>query len=107
MLAQFLPSLLTGAAITLVFQRTSPAVVPCLPGVWALLFGLGLMSARPFLPPAVSWVAVFYLAAGSLLLSWGASQSEPSGWAVGGIFGTGHLASAIILARSPREPRDA
>lgn len=105
-LGQFLPCLLVGAALTWLLPRVSPEVTPCLPGVWAMVFGLGLMSARPYLPPAVVWLAGFYLAAGALLLAWGSTQSEPAGWAVGGVFGPGHLASAIVLARGYREECD-
>jgi hypothetical protein len=45
---------------------------------------------------------MFYLAAGCILLM-RADHMGPSGWAVGGVFGPGHLATAIGLAFGKRE----
>jgi hypothetical protein len=103
---QFLPCVLAGAAITAFVSRAHPDVVPCLPGIWALVFGLGLVAERPYLPAAIGGVAFFYLAAGAILLAVSATAIEPSGWAVGGVFGPGQLASAVILARGGQETRD-
>jgi hypothetical protein len=101
--AQFMPCVLVGAAVAVAAAKAGPAAVVLLPGLWAVLFGMGLLAARPYLPPAVGWVAGFYLAAGCGLLIWSAGETEPSGWAVGGVFGVGHLAAAVVLARGRGE----
>jgi len=93
---QFAPCVVVGAVMTATLTALSPALVPILPGTWALLFGLAVVSARPYLPRAIGWVALYYLVAGSWLLWHGGSQA-PSPWAVGGTFGTGQLLSALAL----------
>jgi hypothetical protein len=94
---QFLPSLLAGAAITVSFVHLSATLVPLLPGLWAICFGIGTFASRPYLPRASGWVALLYYAAGMVLL-WLARGPEPlSGWWVGGTFGTGQLLAALVL----------
>jgi hypothetical protein len=94
---QFLPSVLAGAVITLSFVRLSAALVPLLPGLWAICFGIGIFASRPYLPRASGWVALFYYAAGVALL-WVARGPEPlRAWWVGGTFGTGQLMAALVL----------
>jgi TctA family transporter len=94
---QFLPSLLAGAAITVSFVHVSPALVPLLPGLWAICFGIGTFASRPYLPRASGWIALFYYAAGMSLL-WLARGPVPlRGWWVGGTFGTGQLLAALVL----------
>ncbi len=94
---QFLPSLMAGAIVTLSFVRLSAGLVPLLPGLWAISFGLGVFASRPYLPRASGWVALFYYAAGVALL-WIARSPEPlRGWWVGGTFGVGQLLAAVVL----------
>src|SRR4029434_9402270 len=65
---QFLPSVLAGAIITASLVHLSAALVPLLPGLWAICFGLGIFASRPYLPRASGWVAaVYYLARFRLL----------------------------------------
>jgi len=103
---QFLPCVVAGAVVTAAFVRIGSSFFPVLPGVWAILFGLGLISAQPYLPRAVGWVGLFYLAAGCILLAWGADHEAPSRWAVGGVFGPGHLVTALALALDKLEEVD-
>lgn len=94
---QLLPSLLGGAIVTVSFVRLSAALVPLLPGIWAICFGIGVFASRPYLPRAAGHVALFYYAAGVVLL-WIASGPEPlAGWWVGGTFGLGQMLAALVL----------
>ena len=94
---QFLPSLVGGAAMTVCFTHLSTALVPLLPGLWAICFGIGTFASRPYLPRASGWVALFYYAVGFTLL-WIARGPEPlTGWWVGGTFGAGQLLAALVL----------
>src|SRR5262249_46839651 len=68
-LSQFLPCLGAGAVVTFALPRCDAALVALLPGLWALLFGLGVLAARPYLPRAIGWVSLFYLGCGALLLA--------------------------------------
>jgi hypothetical protein len=94
---QFLPSLLGGAIVTASFVRLSAALVPLLPGLWAICFGIGTFASRPYLPRASGYVALFYYAAGVVLL-WIARGPEPlAGWWVGGTFCAGQMLAALVL----------
>ena len=94
---QFLPSVLGGAIITASFVHLSAALVPLLPGLWAICFGIGAFASRPYLPRATGAVALFYYAAGIVLL-WIARGPQPlAGWWVGGTFGIGQLLAAMVL----------
>ena len=94
--AQFAPSVAAGAVVTATFVAVSASLVPLLPGLWAILFGVAVFAARPYLPRATGWVALYYLVAGAWLL-WHAAGAPPSAWAVGGTFGAGQLAGAAVL----------
>ncbi|MFL6278739.1 MAG: hypothetical protein ACJ731_01385 [Vicinamibacterales bacterium] len=94
---QFLPSLAAGAIISASFVRLSTTLVPLLPGLWALCFGIGIFASRPYLPRASGWVGLFYYAAGVALL-WMAHGTTPlHAWWVGGTFGLGQLLAAFVL----------
>lgn len=94
---QFLPPLAVGALVTATFVRLGAALVALLPGLWALCFSLAVFAARPYLPRASGWVALYYAGWGTFLL-WNAHTTiARSPWAVGGVFGAGQLlASAVI-----------
>jgi hypothetical protein len=94
--AQFAPCILAGAAITLGVARV-PELIALLPGLWAMVFGLGVIATRPHLPPAVGMVGLGYVLAGAVLLLRAVPGDDPSPWAVGGVFGAGHLATALVL----------
>jgi hypothetical protein len=91
---QFLPCILAGVAVTLVLGRRAE-LIPLLPGLWAILFGLGIFSSRPYAPKVGNWVGLFYLCAGTWLLVDLPSEFALSGWRVGAVFGIGQVAIAI------------
>lgn len=93
---QFMPSIAAGAAITVCFVHLSAALVPLLPGVWAICYGIGIFSCRPYLPRASGWIALFYCVVGLALL-WTAGGGWLSAWSVGGTFGTGQLLASAVL----------
>lgn len=95
-IGQFLPALVAGALVTGALVRLSPALVSLLPGLWALLYGVAIFAARPFVPRASAWVGVYYWTAGGALL-WSATSVALSPWAVGGTFGVGQLLAAATI----------
>lgn len=96
-MGQFLPSLIAGAAIAAGLAHLGAALVPLLPGLWAICFGIGIFASRPYLPRASGWIALYYYAAGLTLL-WIAHDPGPlTGWWVGGVFGAGQLLAALVL----------
>jgi uncharacterized membrane protein HdeD (DUF308 family) len=96
-IGQFLPSLVAAAVITVSFVHLSAALVPLLPGLWAICFGVGVFASRPYLPGASGFVALFYYAAGVALLWRARDLQNVSGWWVGATFGIGQLLSALVL----------
>jgi hypothetical protein len=98
LVCQLLPSVIAGAVVTWVFSDAE--LTRYLPGLWAILFGLGLLASRPYMPRAIGWVCLFYLACGCALLYRASLGGGLSGWQVGGVFGVGHLASALVLSRN-------
>jgi hypothetical protein len=103
-MGQFLPCVLAGGLLTLALGLTD-ANVPLLPGVWAVVFGLGVVAVRPHLPRAVGVIGLGYVFVGGVLLS--LAPKEPTGWHVGGVFGVGHLITALALRQQPRENSNA
>ena len=102
-IGQLLPSLVAGAIVTAAFVRLiaagsgSAALVSLLPGLWALSFGLGIFASRPYLVRASGWAALYFCAAGTVLL-WTAGGPETlNAWRVGGTFGVGQLLTAGVL----------
>ncbi|HEY1190543.1 MAG TPA: hypothetical protein VGE74_23115, partial [Gemmata sp.] len=93
-MGQFLPCVLAGGLLTVALGRTD-GCVPLLPGLWAIVFGLGVVAVRPHLPRAVALIGLAYVLTGGILLAW--LPREPSGWCVGGVFGVGHLGTALVL----------
>lgn len=104
-MTQFLPCLLAGCAVTLGIARV-PELVSFLPGLWAVLFGLGIVAAGPHLPRGTGLVGFGYVVTGAAILLRTNPLSEPSAWAVGGVFGLGHLATAFVLWRGTRGESD-
>lgn len=94
---QFLPSLLAGAIVTASFVRLSAALVPLLPGLWAICFGVGIFASQPYLPRASGWIAAYFYAVGVVLLWMARGPETLSGWSVGGIFGVGQILAACVL----------
>jgi hypothetical protein len=91
---QFLPSVGAGLLLTFVLLRSVPGAVWMLPGLWQVIFSLGIFSSCRFLPRLV-------VAAGV------AGSSALSPWAMGIPFGMGQLFVAGVLLFAAREACDA
>lgn len=95
--AQFLPCLLVGGLLTLCIYRGAPHVAWMLPGLWALMFGLGVFASYRVLPRQVFWVGCYYVLCGCSCLMWGQGQNALSPWQMGISFGGGQLLAAVVL----------
>lgn len=93
--AQFLPSLSGGALVTFALQ--SAGLVVWLPGLWAILFSMGVFASRPYLPHGVGWVGLFYLGAGGALLALAPFGLSLHPWGMGSAFGVGQIWLALVL----------
>ena len=94
---QFLPCLVAGGLVTAVFWLHLREALWMLPGLWAILFSLGIFASFRLLPRATFFVAVWYLAAGILCLTWAQDEHQFSLWAMAIPFGVGQLLAAGIL----------
>lgn len=93
---QFLPALAVGAAVTFVLMSRAPDYAGLLPGLWALIYSMGIFASRPFLPQGVGWVGLFYFLAGTYLLLT-AKLLFDSPILMGGVFGLGQLSLSAVL----------
>ncbi len=101
-LGQFFPCVLAGGLLTVVIARSAPQSAWMLPGLWAILFSLGLFASWRLLPRAIFGVATFYLASGLYVLSLGDGPLALSAWTMPLLFGAGQLVTAAVLLLSER-----
>jgi hypothetical protein len=94
---QFLPAVMVGFLLTVVMLRVAPQQCWMLPGLWELIFSLGVFASCRFLPRQMFAVGVWYLAAGLFCLAAGGVTHALSPWAMGIPFGVGQLMVATVL----------
>jgi hypothetical protein len=102
---QFLPAAGAGALITVVLVGCAPATLWMLPGIWQIIFSLGVFSSCRFLPRPMVAAGVWYLLTGLFCLSSGDARSL-SPWAMGIPFGVGELLVAAVLFFASQEGTD-
>jgi len=94
---QFFPCVVGGSFITIALVAADPSAVRFLPGIWAVVYGLGIFSARPYFPRMIGIVALGFMLAGAALLLMAGRGSSLHPWAMGLTFGTGQIATGLIL----------
>jgi hypothetical protein len=94
---QFLPALVAGILLTVVMLNTTPRDTWMLPGLWELVFSLGVFASCRFLPKAMFGVGLWYLASGLACLAIESARQTLSPWSMGIPFGVGQLLVAIVL----------
>jgi hypothetical protein len=102
---QFLPSAGAGVLVTLVLARYVPAALWMLPGIWQVIFSLGVFASCRFLPRAIAAAGAWYLLTGLFCISLGDGRAL-SPWAMGVPYGAGQLLVAAILLVSAKEGGD-
>jgi hypothetical protein len=102
---QFLPAVLAGMLITFVLLRYAPTTLWMLPGLWQVVFSLGVFSSSRFLPRLMVAAGVWYLLTGLICLACGDIRAL-SPWAMGISFGAGQLLVAGILLFNTAEAED-
>jgi hypothetical protein len=94
---QFLPAIVAGSLLTVVLARSAPQSLWMLPGLWQVVYSLGVFSSCKFLPRAMVAVGVWYLATGLMYLATGGGEWAFSPWAMGVPFGVGQALVAAVL----------
>ena len=97
---QFLPAAIAGVLLTLVLVRTDDAPLWMLPGLWQIMFSLGVFASCRSLPRPMIAVAVWYLAAGLTCLTFASGAHALSPWAMGVPFLVGQALAAFVLKQS-------
>ena len=103
---QFLPAIVIGLLLTVVLLRCAPQSLWKLPGLWQMIFSLGVFSSCRFLPRPMFALGVWYLAAGLTCLALGGGDREFSPWAMGVPFDIGQLLVATVLQFGYREAHE-
>jgi hypothetical protein len=102
---QFLPAVGAGVLVTIALVRFVPAVVWMLPGLWQVIFSLGIFSSCRFLPRPMIAAGAWYLLTGLVCISFGDSRALAP-WTMGLAYGAGQLLVAGILFVATPEGAD-
>jgi hypothetical protein len=117
---QLIPIAVAGAALTFVLVRFAPDTAWMLPGLWQVLYSLGIFASCRLLPKALFVPGAWYLTTGLICLAtgpngnglsslaWSPSAISPSvlspwvlsPWLMGLPFGVGQLMMAAIVHRA-------
>ena len=94
---QFLPCLVAGGLLTWTMARFASEGLWLLPGLWSVVFSLGIFASCQLLPKPVFWIGVYYLIAGLAVLAFARGEAAFSPWAMVATFGVGQLLAAGVL----------
>jgi hypothetical protein len=103
---QFLPAIVAGGLLTVVLQRVAPQSLWMLPGLWQIIFSLGVFASCRFLPRPMFLAGVWYLACGLGCLALLPTEQRFSPWVMGVPYGVGQLLVARILQRNRPDSDD-
>ena len=98
------PCLVAGALVTyaIVFNQAFNAI-GLLPGLWMILFSLGIFASRRLLPRAIFIAAGYYMLCGLVVLTLRPAQAF-SPWTMASVFGIGQMITAGILYLTLERP---
>jgi hypothetical protein len=102
---QFLPAAGAGTLMTIVLVGSVPSALWMLPGLWQVIFSLGVFSSCRFLPRPMVAAGAWYLLSGLTCITLADSRSL-SPWAMGIPYGIGQVLVAAILVFTAREDND-
>jgi hypothetical protein len=94
---QFLPATIVGLLLTGVMLLAAPKELWMLPGLWELIFSLGVFASCRFLPRQMFAVGLWYLVCGLVCLVMASGPRTLSPWEMGIPFGVGQLLVAAVL----------
>jgi len=94
---QFFLCMVAGVLLTWAIVVYAADSLWMLPGLWSVVFSLGVFASCRLLPRPVFWVGAYYLAAGVAVLVLAQGDAALSPWTMVGTFGVGQLLTAAIL----------
>jgi len=93
---QFLPALVAGLLVTIVLAHYALHVLWMVPGIWQLIYSLGVFSSCRFLPRPVMLGGAWYLLTSLVCLAFGDARAL-SPWTMGLAYGAGQIVVAAAL----------
>jgi hypothetical protein len=102
---QFVPCVVAGSLLTVVLVRNVSGAAWMLPGLWQILYSLGIFASCRVLPRHMFAAAAWYLMCGLVCVAIGDSRAL-SPWAMGVPFGAGQVLVAAALLFTTREVDD-
>jgi len=102
---QFLPSVGASLLLTFVLFRYVPENMWMLPGIWQIVFSLGIFASCRFLPRPMLAAGAWYLLTGLVCIALGDSRAL-SPWAMGIPYAIGQSLAASVLYFAPQEVGD-
>jgi len=103
---QFLPAIIAGGLLTVALLWVAPQSLWMLPGLWQIIFSLGVFASCRFLPRPMFLVGIWYLACGLACVALVPESQRLSPWVMGVPFGVGQLMVARFLHRNRAQPDD-
>jgi hypothetical protein len=94
-IAQFLPAAVAGAILPFILLHITPSVFWMLPGLWQIVFSLGVFASCRCLPRPMLLVGAWFLLTGMACIALG-DQRALSPATMSGAFGCGMAAVAAI-----------
>ncbi len=94
---QFIPPMIAGILLTVVLVRNAPENIALLPGLWQILFSLGIFASARLLPRPIFAVAGLYLMTGIIVVIWAKGEFSLEPWCMGVPFAVGQFSAAAIL----------
>lgn len=104
-LEQFLPAIVAGGLLTIVLPTVAPTSTWLLPGLWQLIFSLGVFASCRLLPRPMFIVGVWYLSCGLSCLAFLGETRSFSPWSMGIPFAVGQFLVASILLLNRQEDK--
>jgi hypothetical protein len=99
---QFLPAAVAGTLLTIVLVRHGAHIVWLLPGLWQIIYSLGVFSSCRFLPRAMLAGGTWYLFTGLLCVSLGDARVL-SPVVMASVYGIGQLLIGGILYATSKD----
>jgi hypothetical protein len=103
---QFLPAIVAGGLLTVALLHVAPQNAWMLPGLWQIVFSLGVFASCRFLPRPMFKVGIWYLACGLGCLALVPVEQRLSPWIMGVPYGVGQMMVAQILHRNRPQAGD-
>jgi hypothetical protein len=97
---KFMPACVAGMLVTVVLSHFAPQSLSLLPGLWQIVFSLGIFASCHSLPHPTFAAGVWYLLAGLVNLALPGEGHAFSPWSMGVPFGVGQMLVAAILLGS-------